>query len=220
MSPCSKATIVEVLGDDRHVGRLFGSMPTLRMAANSSASLPKPHVPTFLLFQSSGLVMLLSLNATWSVPDRWKTWPMTWTSAPDSREASILGTQEMPNSALPPATTVGRHDVDAARQDRQIDAFGLVEALVERSEVAGELGLGEPLQLQADLGQGHAGTRARTGRPDDGHRGQQDRKLRVSFIAPLLLDPVAPGPEPTCGVSLATRWASRSRAAAPTRARA
>ena len=81
-------------------------MPTLRIAAYSSASLPKPQVPTFLPFQSSGLVMFLSFIATWSVPDRWNGMPMIWTSAPDSREASSFGTQLMPNSALPPATTV------------------------------------------------------------------------------------------------------------------
>jgi len=38
--------------------------------------------------------------------ERWKIWPMTTPSAPDSRGASIRGTQLMPNSAWPPATTV------------------------------------------------------------------------------------------------------------------
>ncbi len=83
-----------------------GSMPALFSPAYSSASLPKPHEPTFLPFRSSGLVMFLSLNETCSVGERWKIWPMTTPSAPDSRGASMRGTQLMPNSAWPPATTV------------------------------------------------------------------------------------------------------------------
>ncbi len=83
-----------------------GSRPALRSPAYSSDSLPKPHEPTFLPFRSSGLVMFRSLNETWSVGERWKTCAMTTPSAPDSRGASIRGTQLIPNWAWPPATTV------------------------------------------------------------------------------------------------------------------
>ena len=41
-----------------------------------------------------------------------------------------------------------RHDVDAALDDLDVEAAVLVEALVDRREVAAELGLGDPLQLQ------------------------------------------------------------------------
>ena len=41
-----------------------------------------------------------------------------------------------------------RDDVDAALEDRDVQPGVLVEALVDRREVAGELRLGEPLQLQ------------------------------------------------------------------------
>ena len=90
------------------------------------------------------------LARTWRRAERWKTWPMTWTSAPLSRDASIVGTQRMPNSALPPATTVAGTMSTRARQDRDVEALLGVEALVQRGEVARELGLGEPLQLEPD----------------------------------------------------------------------
>ena len=145
---------------------LAGSMPALRSPAYSSASLPKPHEPTFLPFRSSGLVMFLSLNETWSVGERWKIWPMTTPSAPDSRGASIRGTQLMPNSAWPPATTVAGHDLDRAGQDRDVEALVPVVALVEGREVARELGLREPLELELDrLQHGQAGDWARTDAP-------------------------------------------------------
>ena len=43
-----------------------------------------------------------------------------------------------------------RHDLDAALDDADVEAHVVVEALVLGGVVAGELGLGEPLQLQAD----------------------------------------------------------------------
>ncbi|CAB4747593.1 unannotated protein [freshwater metagenome] len=60
---------------------------------------------------------------------------------------------------------VGEHglgrDVDSALEDRDVEALCLVEALVERGVVAGELGLGDPLQLQLDGCSGCAGDRCR-----------------------------------------------------------
>jgi hypothetical protein len=43
-----------------------------------------------------------------------------------------------------------RDDLDAALDDLDVEAHALVEALVDRRVVAGELGLDEPLQLQLD----------------------------------------------------------------------
>ena len=115
--------------------------------------------------------MFLSLNDTCSVPERWKIWAMSVMSAPCSRDASALGTQAMAKSALPWASDGLRHDVDAALEDLRRRGPVLVVALVERGEVAGELGLGEPLQLQLDRRQRAGGGRRRPGarrrgRPD------------------------------------------------------
>ena len=63
------------------------------MPANSSNSLPKPQLPTFLPFRSAAVVMFLSLNETCSVPERWKTCPTSVISAPCSRDCSAFGTQ-------------------------------------------------------------------------------------------------------------------------------
>ena len=45
---------------------------------------------------------------------------------------------EMPNSAVPDGNDRRRDDVDRARQDRDLEALLLVEALVEGGEVAGD----------------------------------------------------------------------------------
>ena len=88
------------------VTSLTGSRPASVMPANSSNSLPKPQLPTFLPFRSAGSVMSASLNDTWRVPERWKIWAMSVMAAPCSRDWSALGTQAMAKSALPWASTV------------------------------------------------------------------------------------------------------------------
>jgi len=50
---------------------LFGSMPAFWRPANSSNSLPKPQLPTFLPLRAAAVVMPLSFQETWSVPERW-----------------------------------------------------------------------------------------------------------------------------------------------------
>ncbi len=75
------------------------------MAASTSFSLPKPHVPIFLPRQSSTVVMPLSAHDTSSVPLRWKTCEMFTILAPSSREPSALGTHERAKSACPEAST-------------------------------------------------------------------------------------------------------------------
>jgi hypothetical protein len=52
-----------------------------------------------------------------------------------------------------------RHDVDAALQDLHVEALLGVEPLVHGRDVAGELGLHEPLQLQLDAGDAAAARR-------------------------------------------------------------
>ncbi len=84
---------------------LVGSSPALVSAANSSGSLPPSHEPIFFPAMSLGARMLLSLNETIRVPDRWKIWAIVTRSVPPSRDWSVLGTQETPRSAPPDATT-------------------------------------------------------------------------------------------------------------------
>ena len=84
--------------------------------------------------------MSLSLNDTWSVPERWKIWPMSVMAAPCSRDWSALGTQAMAKSALPWASTVWGDDVDAALEDLDVEAVLLVEALVHGGVVARRTG--------------------------------------------------------------------------------
>ena len=74
------------------VTSVAGSSFALVMPANSSNSLPKPQLPTFLPLRSAAVVMSLSLNETWSVPDFWKICATSVISAPCSRDASALGT--------------------------------------------------------------------------------------------------------------------------------
>ena len=67
-----------------------------------------------------------------------------------------------------------RHDLDAALDDGDVEAHVLVEALVEGGVVAGELRLGEPLQLQAHLVGGLA-----VGHVVDRHQSSRCRPRRV-----------------------------------------
>ena len=83
----------------------FGSMPFFVSAAKSSNSLPQHQTPTFLPFISATSVMLLSFQVTSVMPERSKTWEMLTRSPPWSRVASSDGSQSIPNSACPEATT-------------------------------------------------------------------------------------------------------------------
>ena len=127
-----------------------GSRPASVMPANSSNSLPKPQLPTFLPFRSAGSVMSSALLDTCSVPERWKIWAMSVMPAPCSRDWSALGTQAMAKSALPWARTVwGVMSTPPSRISTSRPCVP-VEALVDGGVVAGELGLRDPLQLQLD----------------------------------------------------------------------
>ena len=122
------------------------AQPGIQLGLVAEAPRRRPSCPS----GPRACVMFLSLNETWRVGERWNTWPMTTPSAPDSRGASIRGTQLMPNSAWPPATTVAGTISTAPGQDRDVEALVAVVALVHRREVAGELGLREPLELEPD----------------------------------------------------------------------
>ena len=97
--------------------------------------------------------MFESFHDTDSVPERWKIWAMLTRSDAGlpSRASSTLGTQLIVNSGPsaaeptccgmtsgPPSTIV------------DVEPVGLVEALLVGREVAGELGLRRPLQLEPD----------------------------------------------------------------------
>ena len=92
----------------------------------------------------------VGLNDTCSVPERWKIWAMLTMLAPASRVASALGTQAMAKSTSPLASCSCGTMSTPALDQRHVEALVLVVALVLRREVAGELRLGQPLQLQLD----------------------------------------------------------------------
>ena len=148
--------------DERDVGgRVEAGLRRARRRSRTRCR--SPSCRSFLPAKSAGVVMPLSLNDTCSVPERWKIWAMSAMLAPASRLASALGTQAMAKSASPLASCCLRHDVDAALEDLDVEALVLVEALVDGREVAGELGLHEPLQLQLH-GLGRVALGRRSGR--------------------------------------------------------
>ena len=69
--------------------------PLFCMPANSSHSLPKPQLPTFLPFNWAGSVMFLSLNEICVVALRSKICATLVILAPFSIEPSTFGTQEI-----------------------------------------------------------------------------------------------------------------------------
>ena len=133
------------------VTSVAGSRPSSASAAKISYSLPKPQLPMFLPAKSAGVVIPLSAKLTCRVPERWKIWAMLTMSAPASRLASALGTHARAKSTSPLASCVcGTISTPPSTMVTSRHML-LVEALVLRGEVAGELGLREPLQLEADL---------------------------------------------------------------------
>ena len=123
--------------------------------------------------------MFLSLNDTWSVPERWKIWAMSTMSAPASRVCQGLGHPRECEVGL----AIGEHllgdDVDAAFLDREIDARRPCSNPGRRGVVPRELRLDEPLQLERHLGhlngrrtrRGAGGRRRRTRGRSSGARG-------------------------------------------------
>ena len=84
---------------------LFGSIPFFTSAAYSSFSLPQHQTPTFLPFIPATSVMPLSFQVTSVMPLFENTCAMLTRSPPWSRAASSAGSQSIPNSAWPLATT-------------------------------------------------------------------------------------------------------------------
>ena len=117
----------------------------------TSNSLPKSQTPTFLPLKSAGLVMFESFQETDSVPERWKIWAMFTRFEPASRACSTLGSQAMVNSGPSGADpTVCGAIVAAAGDPPDVETLGREVALLDRGEVAGELRLRVPLELEAD----------------------------------------------------------------------
>jgi len=59
------------------VTSLAGFSPAFVMPANSSNSLPKPQLPTFLPLSAAGSVTVSGFFDTWRVPERWKICAMS-----------------------------------------------------------------------------------------------------------------------------------------------
>ena len=107
--------------------------------------------------------MPLSFQATDRVPERWKIWAMSTRSEPASRASRTFGTHEIVNSGPSGAeptccgTTVGPPSTNVDVQVLLVEV-----ALLLGREVAGELGLRGPLELEPDVGR--LGRRRRRGR--------------------------------------------------------
>ena len=71
-----------------------------------------------------------------------------------------------------------RDDVDAALEDLHVEPALLVEALVDGGEVAGELALGHPLQLQLDGRQAPPAAELGAAPPPDGACGVVEQAVR------------------------------------------
>ena len=129
---------------------MAGSSPAWPIAAKTSYSLPNPQLPIFLPAKSSGRGDVLLDEADLQGAG----------ALVDLRDVHDVGTRLTAGERLghPCQGEVDvavrelglRHDLDAAFHDRDIETHVLVEPLVLRGEVPGELRLGEPLELQAD----------------------------------------------------------------------
>ena len=98
----------------------------------------------------AGVVMLAALKPAIRVPERWKIWAIETRSVPPSRDWSMFGSQAVPMSAPPVATTWTLLMFGPPSSRLHVEPEVLVVALVERGVVAGELRLGDPLELELD----------------------------------------------------------------------
>ena len=123
--------------------------------------------------------MFAALNDAIRVPERWKIWAIETRSVPPSRDWSMFGSQAVPMSAPPVATTWTLLMFGPPSSSVTSRPSVLVVALVERGVVAGELRLGDPLQLELDRRQrGERGAAAAAGRTTG--RDQQDARARMA----------------------------------------
>ena len=120
------------------------------MAAKISHSLPKPHEPIFLPSKSATESMPESAHDTWRVPERWKICAMSVRLAPGLDRSEHLRHPGDRVVDVAVGERVLRHDVAAGGDDLDLQALLLEEALLLRGEVAGELALRQPLELELD----------------------------------------------------------------------
>ena len=100
-----------------------GSMPGLAQAGVQLGLVAEAPAPTFLPFRSSGLVMFLSLKDTWSVGERWKTWPITIAVGAGLARGEHARHPADAELGLAARDDGRRHDLDRARQDRDVEAL-------------------------------------------------------------------------------------------------
>ena len=131
-------------------------MPSLPIQARNGYSLPKNQTPSVWPLKSSGFLMPVSSRQVSSRPERLNGWAMLTSGTPFSRAASAAGIQSTIDVGAAAGDHLLRRDVRAARLDRHVEAFRLVEALVLGDVIAGELRLRDPFELQRDLVGGHA----------------------------------------------------------------
>ena len=113
-------------------------------------SLPPYQTPMVLPLKSAGFLMPVSARQVSSSPERLKVCEMLTSGTPFSREASADGIQSTVDVGAAAGDHLRRGDIRAARLDRDVKAGVLVEAFVLGDEVAGELGLRDPFELNGD----------------------------------------------------------------------
>ena len=103
---------------------------------------------------------------------------MLTSGTPFSRDASADGIQSTTTSAPPPAITCGGATSGTAGIDGHVEAGVLVKAFVLGDEIAGELGLRDPFELDRHLIGGVSG----------GERKPEGRRRRAIIVIFLMFD--------------------------------
>ena len=217
MSPLSSASMSNCCCTS--VTSFAGSSPASVIPANSSYSLPKPQLPTFLPRRSAGAADRLVLEGHLQ-----RAGPLEDLADVGDLRALLAGGERLRH---PGDRVVGlalgehglRHDVDAALEDLDVEALVAEEALVDGGEVAGELGLGDPLQLQLHLGRPAAGgvaaavvVGAAAGGGQQGQRGADRQRAGWVFSWRLL---GGTGRDAVSGAAARRRGRSGRQAGAP-----
>ena len=123
----------------------------------TSNSLPKSQTPIFLPLKSAGLVMFELLprhgQGARALEDLGDV-DQVGGGVADSGLEDLGHPADREFGAVGGGAGCLRDDVRAAGHDRQLDPGRVVVALLDRREVARELGLRRPLELEPDLGRG------------------------------------------------------------------
>ena len=151
--------------------------------AKNGYSLPKNQTPSVLPLKSASVVMPVSFGQIIIRPDFLNGWAMLTSGTPFSRAAAAPPIQSTMTSAPPPAITCSGAMFGPPGRIVDVEVLLGVEALGLGDEVAGELRLRHPLELQP-----HRVLRA--GRRSAGERQRARRQCYDQFLHSRSLFPV------------------------------